>query len=43
MGNNVAKIGFESQHYFKKKFNFSRIFSEPLHLLGVQQKIFLKK
>ena len=29
MGDNVAKIGFESQHYFKKNFYFSRIFSEP--------------
>jgi hypothetical protein len=29
MGDNVAKIGFESQHYFKKNFYFSSIFSEP--------------
>jgi hypothetical protein len=29
MGDNVSKIGFESQHYFKKNFYFSRIFSEP--------------
>jgi hypothetical protein len=43
MGDNVSKIRFESQHYFKKKFYFLRIFSEPPAFTRGSEKIFFQK
>ncbi len=43
MGDNLAKFGFESQHYFKKFFIFFAFFAEPPYFTRGSEMIFFLK